>query len=309
MGYLYRGVNVAQHRANRGRIFPKAPGPFEHTFLADGTIRADGSATCGPSAQNAVLLHQLNQAGHPTAGISTTPHLEQARYYATWGGQPGVIYVIDRAKLPELGVREFIVKDTVNALSLAAPADDEVILVAPGDGELPPAAIVEVLDALMLIKVYCERSAMREWLADLKRQGTIVLVHSPYDNDGRLPRRMRPATPSVVTADATAFTADMTIPISDMVESEKCEDIRRIIRRDDEELITAEWGIIGKETEGDARHLDSAYKSACRAFLTTDKYDILRHAAKLEALLGFRLFHPDEDRDRFLAFVADFVTT
>ncbi len=56
-------------------------------------------------------------------------------------------------------------------------------------------------------------------------------------------------------------------------------------------------------TEGDARHLDSAYKSGCRAFLTTDKRSILRHGAQLKALLGFQLFHPDEDRAAFLIFV------
>ena len=144
---LYRGVNRDLHRANEGRIRPKKCGPFEHIFYADGSIYADGSATAGPSEQNAVLYHQLDQAGHPTAGISTTPHLERARYYATWGGKPGVVYVIDWTKLPAVGVREFVVAATVQPLSLAVPEDDEVILVAPGDGTLPPAAIIEVLEA------------------------------------------------------------------------------------------------------------------------------------------------------------------
>ena len=138
------------HRANGGRIFAKVSGPFEHVFRVDGTICLNGSATIGPSARNAVLAHQLGLPNRPdlhTSGISTTPHLERARYYATWGGVPGVVYVIDRAKLAALRVCEHVVTDTVYPLSLAASEDDEVILVAPGDGELPPAAIVEVIEA------------------------------------------------------------------------------------------------------------------------------------------------------------------
>ena len=153
----------------------------------------------------------------------------------------------------------------------------------------------------MLIKVYCERNAWRDWMAELQRQGTISLVQFPYDGHNRRVRRL--AIPSVVTADSTYVTCDMTIPISDMVGSEKFEDIRRIIRRENEKRVMAPAGLIGEETEGDARHLDSAYRSGCRAFLTTDKRDILAHAAELEPLLGFRLFHSDEDHDRFVAFI------
>ena len=128
-----------------------------------------------------------------------------------------------------------------------------------------------------------------------------MLVQFPYDGHNRRVRQR--ATPSVVTADSTYVTWDMMVSLSDTVESEKFEDIRRIIRRENEKRIMAPAGLIGEETEGDARHLDSAYKSGCRAFLTTDKQDILRHAAELEPLLGLRLFHPDEDRDRFMAFI------
>jgi len=95
----------------------------------------------------------------------------------------------------------------------------------------------------------------------------------------------------------------MTIPFSDMEGSEKFEQIRRIIRRSNEKKIEAPAGLIGQRTEGDARHLDSAYKSGCRAFFTTDIQDILNHAAELEVLLGLRVFHPDDDRDRFLTFL------
>ena len=129
---------------------------FEHTFRLDGTIILDGSARLGPCAENAVLAHQLalpDRTDLHTAGISTTPHLERARCYATrvlvdgaWQRTAGVIYVIDRARLAELGVSEHVVPDTVHETSLTEPEDAEVILVAADCGELPQAAVVEVLN-------------------------------------------------------------------------------------------------------------------------------------------------------------------
>jgi len=152
--HLYRGVNLAQHRRDSGRLVPKLPGvPFEHVFRADGTILADGSATYGQSAQNAVLAHQLDLRDRPdlhTSGISTTPHLARALYYATrvrdgdaWRLTSGVIYVMDRTRLAALGIREFVVAETVFRLSVAVSDDEEVILVAADCGELPAIAVVE----------------------------------------------------------------------------------------------------------------------------------------------------------------------
>jgi len=155
----------------------------------------------------------------------------------------------------------------------------------------------------MPITVYCERNAMRPWLRDLEREGKIVRVLFPYDGDN--PRGVQRATPSLVTTDSTWVRTSMSIPISDMEGSEKFEQIRKIIRRANEKTFDASTGFIGLETEGDARHLDSAYKSGCRAFLTTDKQDILAHAAELEPLLGLRLFHPDDDQQRCREFVEE----
>jgi hypothetical protein len=149
----------------------------------------------------------------------------------------------------------------------------------------------------MPVRVYCERNAMRPWLRDLEREGRIVRVLFPYD--GNNPRDIQLATPSVVTCDSTWIIADMAIRIGDMEASEKLEQIRMIIRRANEKRIAAPAGLIGEKTEGDARHLDSAYKSGCRAFFTTDKRDILTHATELEPLLGLRLFHPDDDQQQF----------
>ncbi len=54
------------------------------------------------------------------------------------------------------------------------------------------------------MKIYVERNAMRPWLTELKRRGTITLLLFPYD--GRNPSGVQLATPSVVTADSAWVT-------------------------------------------------------------------------------------------------------
>ena len=112
--FLYRGVNRDLYQSTGGLV-PRGFGPFEYTFLADGTITADGSATAGPSEQNAVLRHELRQEGFPTAGISTTPSLERARIYATGDGRyvSGYVLKIDRTLLPKMGVKEYVVAEWI----------------------------------------------------------------------------------------------------------------------------------------------------------------------------------------------------
>lgn len=80
--YLYRGFGLGTYADTVAALTPKAPGQFEHMFYYDNTIKHDGSATYGESARNAVLLHQLHQAGYPTSGVSTSPHRDRAIFYA-----------------------------------------------------------------------------------------------------------------------------------------------------------------------------------------------------------------------------------
>ena len=52
----------------------------------------------------------------------------------------------------------------------------------------------------------------------------------------------------------------------------------------------------GSQNDYDVRHIDSAYKTGCGCFFTTDKRDILCRRSELESMLGMRFFHPDDDR-------------
>jgi hypothetical protein len=142
-GHLYRGVSEEMHQRLGGVLQPKVNRPF----VAEPEFgRAEyGNAYWGENEANAVIEHQQHQAGFPTSGVSTTPHLERAQFYATAGGHHprGYVYVIDRARLAQLGVKEFVVNEIVPMPSI--PEDSEVILVAADLGPLPAESVIEVV--------------------------------------------------------------------------------------------------------------------------------------------------------------------
>jgi hypothetical protein len=138
----------------------------------------------------------------------------------------------------------------------------------------------------MALRVYCERGGYRRELRALEKAGAIQLVHFPYE--GRTRRVRTQANPSKITADCTHITFDSSVPIGSMTQSEKFQDILRIV---------------GKDNEFDARHLDSAYKSGCSCFLTPDKRDISKKSAELEVLLGLKVFNAVDGWSDFMHYV------
>ncbi|NTV47716.1 MAG: hypothetical protein HGB11_14625 [Chlorobiales bacterium] len=140
--FLYRGFGIGIYPTVVASLTPKAPGRFSYVFTYGDGITYDGSATYGISDQNAVLRHQLHQAGLPTAGVSTSPHKDRAVFYALGAGKhrEGVVLVIDRSKLVEYGVREYVVSSSV--VQPSVPEDDEVILVGINGGPLPIEIVV-----------------------------------------------------------------------------------------------------------------------------------------------------------------------
>ena len=139
---LYRGVNAGLHARLDGVLGPKVQRAFSASPRWD---QAEwDNAYWGESANNAVIEHQQHQAGLPTSGISTTPYLERAIFYATHGGNypKGYIYVIDRSLCERLKVTEFVVNQVVPYPSVVE--DDEVILVASDFGPLPRELVIEV---------------------------------------------------------------------------------------------------------------------------------------------------------------------
>jgi hypothetical protein len=144
--YLYRGENEEMYRCSGGVLRPRLmKQPFHYVFRADGAIKADGSATAGPSERNAVCGHQLSSVKFPTSGISTTPVFQRARYYATGDGRfpLGYVFKLDRKLLDGIGVKEYVVSEWVDNPNI--PEDEEVILVAQDMGELPWDVVAEII--------------------------------------------------------------------------------------------------------------------------------------------------------------------
>ena len=141
--YLYRGVSKSFHEKLNGQLLPKTTSPFTYTFHFDEGFHFDSGATFGASKENAVIRHQLEQSGFPTCGVSTTPHFDRARFYATSRNGVGLVYQIDRTLLQEHGVREYVVAEYVRCPSV--PEDNEVILVASDNGPIPHDIVIKII--------------------------------------------------------------------------------------------------------------------------------------------------------------------
>jgi hypothetical protein len=134
-----------------------------------------------------------------------------------------------------------------------------------------------------MIKVYCDTSAYQPWLEEFSRRGDILLSGFPYENTNK--RVKDKSIPSDPTWDQLYIRwCDAHYTWDDTNASEKFPDIITIIKKS------------GQIINTDAQHLDSAYKTGCHIFLTKDKTDILSRRQELEDLLGFKIFHPVEDR-------------
>lgn len=144
--YLYRGVGIEFFDKTGGKLIPKVTTSFIYAFkYGDPSNKYGSGTTYGTSATNAVIRHQLNQDGFPTSGVSTTPHIHRAQYYATHGGKYkfGYLFKINRDLLEVNNVSEFAVADYVRQPSV--PEDEEVILVHRDFGNLPDEIIAEII--------------------------------------------------------------------------------------------------------------------------------------------------------------------
>ncbi|OGV44713.1 MAG: hypothetical protein A2017_12535 [Lentisphaerae bacterium GWF2_44_16] len=148
MSYLFRGVNEELYNLLNGKIQPKSEksGLEFPSYVCAGDPHAvcGSGVVAGKSINNTVILHQWNQEGYPTSGVSTSPIKERARFYALEGGKrsKGYIYTLSIDLLKKCNVAIYRVKDF--ATYPAVPEDDEHILVANNFQEIPIAAIVTI---------------------------------------------------------------------------------------------------------------------------------------------------------------------
>jgi hypothetical protein len=142
----------------------------------------------------------------------------------------------------------------------------------------------------MPVKVYAEHGALNQAIRRMQDAGRIELLHFPYDPDSRSKAIPGTAAPSAARID------DLHLPIGALP--------GKISDYEGSPHYPTILGILGAQNRRDALHVDSAFKSGCRALLTRDS-DILTHRDRLEAVLGIRFFHPDRDEADFSRFVAD----
>jgi hypothetical protein len=125
----YRGVNSEMFSLiSEGKFIHPKSKEFGINFKHDGVVKHDGSATYGKSEWNAVLGHQIDSSKFETSGISMTPDIERAKYYALYCKENSFGYILefDTSNFDNNEYEFIIVSNVVK--SPKVPEDSEVIL-------------------------------------------------------------------------------------------------------------------------------------------------------------------------------------
>lgn len=146
MEYLYRGVNEELFNNLKGKLSPKKMYQNFATYACAGDPHAvcGSGVECGESNLNTVIFHQWEQKSFPTSGVSSSPNIKCARFYALCGGKAkkGYIFQLSIKELIKCDVSIYRVNDLVPFP--AALADNEHILVAKDFGNIPELAIINI---------------------------------------------------------------------------------------------------------------------------------------------------------------------
>jgi len=139
-----------------------------------------------------------------------------------------------------------------------------------------------------VIKVYCDTGGYKKELTSLEKEGVIEIVQFCYENrNSKIKSMARPSQPRFNEIKYTYAELDNLTYMDLNQKSDKNEQITNLI---------------GKGNKLDIKHLDSAYISGCKAFLTSDKDDISSKGKEIYQLLGIRVFHYCLDWDSFEKF-------
>src|SRR5712692_3493740 len=121
--FLYRALRPAEIK--RGVLIPKRP---RAPFVSSPMFPQVFPFAFGEHAEHAVRAQQWD-GQYPTSGVSTTPRLKRAEYYAQ---RHRTIARIAVDRLAGCGVQMFRVSEYIHPSLIFKPEDDEVILVCPG---------------------------------------------------------------------------------------------------------------------------------------------------------------------------------
>jgi hypothetical protein len=135
--FLYRALRPTEIK--RGVLIPKKP---RAGFVALPKLpQVLPYFILGKHVEHAVRAQQWD-GRYPTSGVSTTPHLKRAEYYAQ---RHRTIACIAVDRLGAWGIQMFRVSDYIQPSLIFKPEDDEVILVCTGVKYFPKAIVVNTL--------------------------------------------------------------------------------------------------------------------------------------------------------------------
>ncbi len=145
----------------------------------------------------------------------------------------------------------------------------------------------------MALIVYCDTGGYRK---ELKKYGKhISLRMFEYENTNKnTSNNCLPASNLTFNdlKDSPAKVGDLTF--DDFTSSDKIKQIEQIV---------------GKENQKDIFHLDSAYKSKCDIFLTSDYDDIYSNKEELEKLLNFKIFLSSKELSLIEDYINEIINT
>jgi hypothetical protein len=146
VSFLYRGVSEELYQKLGGKLTPKKPNTQFASFACAGEPHAvcGSGIVCGESDLNSVILHQWEQAGIPTSGISTSPSVERAQFYALNGGrvEKGYIFKLGIKQQVAAGVSIYKLNELVPYPAI--PDDNEHVLIAEDFGNITESAVLSV---------------------------------------------------------------------------------------------------------------------------------------------------------------------
>lgn len=126
-----------------------------------------------------------------------------------------------------------------------------------------------------MIKIYCDTGGYRPELKRMQKNGLISIVQFHYENRNRNIRESAP--PSDPSWDEVNYSWDELDDLTWDDIGKKSDKYGQIVQ------------LIGRNNAKDIKHLDSAYRAGCEAFITSDKGDISSKKEKIYSLLGIHV--------------------
>lgn len=147
--YLYRGMDINMYNELDGELTPRGIittanlYPGEHLFPSENLFSGNHHLNAIDKHQNPYRFDE-DDFKNNSAYLSTTPHLERAKYYATKGNTlPGYIFYINRSVLAKFNILEYSVSELATIITV--PEDDEVLLLTnPVGASLLKEVIVKI---------------------------------------------------------------------------------------------------------------------------------------------------------------------